>query len=400
MKRFNYWCVVLCAALGIGALAGAVDALFGRVLLWITAFRDAHVWMLAPFLALAGLAIVFLYAKISPPSQKGMGLVFDAARNREAQIPAVLIPLVMVSTWLTHLFGGSAGREGVAVQMGAAIGHNIGRRMGEPECAGFYWSPGGGRIFWPVPDTHRFGLFCSGGAHRRGAAVGYAAPGADRGLHGLQRVGAAGPGKFSVAVDPVGLTPEMTGKCVVLAVLFGLTGGGFAWLLGWAKEKCAALLANPYWRIGVGGVVVAALSLLCLAGRYSGLGTNLIGLAFSDGTVYGWDFLAKLLFTVVTLAVGFQGGEVTPLFSIGATLGAAAAPMLGVPVPLAAALGYAAVFGGATNTLLAPMLIGCEVFGYQNLPLFFLVCGVASVCSGNQCIYGGQQVSRTYRYQD
>lgn len=99
MKRFNYWCVVLCAALGIGALAGAVDALFGRVLLWITAFRDAHVWMLAPFLALAGLAIVFLYAKISPPSQKGMGLVFDAARNREAQIPAVLIPLVMVSTW-------------------------------------------------------------------------------------------------------------------------------------------------------------------------------------------------------------------------------------------------------------------------------------------------------------
>ena len=135
MKRFNYWCVVLCAALGIGALAGAVDALFGRVLLWITAFRDAHVWMLAPFLALAGLAIVFLYAKISPPSQKGMGLVFDAARNREAQIPAVLIPLVMVSTWLTHLFGGSAGREGVAVQMGAAIGHNIGRRMGEPECA-------------------------------------------------------------------------------------------------------------------------------------------------------------------------------------------------------------------------------------------------------------------------
>ena len=102
---------------------------------------------------------------------------------------------------------------------------------------------------------------------------------------------------------------------MVLAVLFGLTGGGFAWLLGWAKEKCAALLANPYWRIGVGGVVVAALSLLCLAGRYSGLGTNLIGLAFSDGTVYGWDFLAKLLFTVVTLAVGFQGGEVTPLCS-------------------------------------------------------------------------------------
>ena len=401
MKRFNYWCVVLCAALGIGALAGAVDALFGRVLLWITAFRDAHVWMLAPFLALAGLAIVFLYAKISPPSQKGMGLVFDAARNREAQIPAVLIPLVMVSTWLTHLFGGSAGREGVAVQMGAAIGHNIGRRMGEPECARILLVTGMAAGFSGLFQTPIASVFFALEVLTAGVLQLDTLLPALIGAYTACNVSALlGLEKFSVAVDPVGLTPEMAGKCVVLAVLFGLTGGGFAWLLGWAKEKCAALLANPYWRIGVGGVVVAALSLLCLAGRYSGLGTNLIGLAFSDGTVYGWDFLAKLLFTVVTLAVGFQGGEVTPLFSIGATLGAAAAPMLGVPVPLAAALGYAAVFGGATNTLLAPMLIGCEVFGYQNLPLFFLVCGGASVCSGNQCIYGGQQVSRTYRYQD
>lgn len=371
MKRFNYWCVVLCAALGIGALAGAVDALFGRVLLWITAFRDAHVWMLAPFLALAGLAIVFLYAKISPPSQKGMGLVFDAARNREAQIPAVLIPLVMVSTWLTHLFGGSAGREGVAVQMGAAIGHNIGRRMGEPECARILLVTGMAAGFSGLFQTPIASVFFALEVLTAGVLQLDTLLPALIGAYTACNVSALlGLEKFSVAVDPVGLTPEMAGKCVVLAVLFGLTGGGFAWLLGWAKEKCAALLANPYWRIGVGGVVVAALSLLCLAGRYSGLGTNLIGLAFSDGTVYGWDFLAKLLFTVVTLAVGFQGGEVTPLFSIGATLGAAAAPMLGVPVPLAAALGYAAVFGGATNTLLAPMLIGCEVFGYQNFPLF------------------------------
>lgn len=134
MKRLN-WCIILFAALGVGVLAGAVDALFGRVLLAITAFRGAHVWLLLPFLALAGLGIILLYAKISPTAQKGMGLVFDAVRSPEAQIPMALIPLVMCSTWLTHLFGGSAGREGVAVQLGAAIGHNIGRRMGEPECA-------------------------------------------------------------------------------------------------------------------------------------------------------------------------------------------------------------------------------------------------------------------------
>ena len=265
MKRFNYWCVVLCAALGIGALAGAVDALFGRVLLWITAFRDAHVWMLAPFLALAGLAIVFLYAKISPPSQKGMGLVFDAARNREAQIPAVLIPLVMVSTWLTHLFGGSAGREGVAVQMGAAIGHNIGRRMGEPECARILLVTGMAAGFSGLFQTPIASVFFALEVLTAGVLQLDTLLPALIGAYTACNVSALlGLEKFSVAVDPVGLTPEMAGKCVVLAVLFGLTGGGFAWLLGWAKEKCAALLANPYWRIGVGGVVVAALSLLCL----------------------------------------------------------------------------------------------------------------------------------------
>ena len=138
-----------------------------------------------------------------------MGLVFDAARNREAQIPAVLIPLVMVSTWLTHLFAAAPDGKG-SVQMGAAIGHNIGRRMGEPECARILLVTGMVRIFWPVPDTHRFGLFCSGGAHRRGAAVGYAAPGADRTRPATSAL--LGLEKFSVAVDPVGLTPEMAGN--------------------------------------------------------------------------------------------------------------------------------------------------------------------------------------------
>lgn len=398
MKR-SYWCIILVAALGIGVLAGAVDALFGRVLLWITAFRREHVWVLLPFLALAGLAIVFLYGKISPATQKGMGLVFDAARSPEARIPVALIPLVMCATWLTHLFGGSAGREGVAVQMGAAIGHNIGRRLGEPECARILLVTGMAAGFAGLFRTPIAAVFFAMEVLTAGVLQLDTLLPALIGSYTACNVSAwLGLGKFSVAVDAVGLTPETAGKCAVLAVLFGVTGGAFAWLLKWAKGKCADLLANPYWRIGIGGAVISVLSLLCFAGRYSGLGTNLIDLAFHGGTVYSWDFIAKLLFTVLTLAVGFQGGEVTPLFSIGAALGVAVAPLLGFPVPLAAALGYAAVFGGATNTLLAPIFIGCEVFGYENLPFFFLACGIAYVCSGDLCIYGGQQVSRSYRY--
>ncbi len=134
------------------------------------------------------------------------------------------------------------------------------------------------------------------------------------------------------------------------------------------------------------GTAIGCFSLLCWGGRYSGLGTNLIHLSFDQG-VYAWDFALKFIFTAVTLSAGFQGGEVTPLFSIGATLGAVLAAILGLPVAFAAALGYAAVFGSATNTLIAPMLIGAEVFGYDYLPYFIVICGISYVCNGGLSIY-------------
>ena len=113
----------------IGIIVGAVDAIFGRALLGITAFRGEHVTVLVPFLALAGVAILLLYQKISPKSQKGMGLIFETGFEENEEIPKALIPIIMVSTWLTHLFGGSAGREGVAVQIGAAVSHTIGKKF-------------------------------------------------------------------------------------------------------------------------------------------------------------------------------------------------------------------------------------------------------------------------------
>ena len=146
------------------------------------------------------------------------------------------------------------------------------------------------------------------------------------------------------------------------------------------------------------GVALSALLILCWQGRYSGLGTNLTDMIFAGSaqdaasSIYAWDWILKMLFTIVTLSVGFQGGEVTPLFTIGATLGTVLATIVGVPLPLAAALGYAAVFGGATNTLFAPILVGAEIFGFDTLPAFFIVCTVAYVCNGGKSIYAQKKI--------
>ena len=139
-------------------------------------------------------------------------------------------------------------------------------------------------------------------------------------------------------------------------------------------------------RIFMIGIFISILSLLCREGRYSGLGTNLISMSFGNGIV-SWDFIFKLVFTVLTLSAGFQGGEVTPLFSIGASLGVVLASWLGLPPAFAAALGYSAVFGSATNTLIAPIIIGAEIFGFEYFPYFAVVCSLAYVCNCNFSIY-------------
>lgn len=157
------------------------------------------------------------------------------------------------------------------------------------------------------------------------------------------------------------------------------------------EKRMGNAIKNPYIRIGAVAVFLAVLLFLFHGGRYSGLGTNLISAAFENGTIYGYDWILKLGFTVLTLAIGFQGGEVTPLFSIGASLGILAGNLLGISPVVCAALGYAAVFGSATNTLLAPVMIGLEVFGTENAIPLVVVCILAYLMNGGSSIYTAQQ---------
>lgn len=381
-------------AIPIGLIVGAIDAVFGRTLLAIGSFRDAHLALLLPFLALAGLAIVFCYKKWGKNTGRGMSLVFDVGHGREEGISLRLVPLIMGGTWATHLFGGSAGREGVAVQIGATVSHWIGRKLPFKHPGNTFLLIGmaagfAGLFRTPLAATvFALEVLVAGRLEYRALF-----PALIASLVASATSGALGLEKFEVALTATAAL-DATGiaRLAILGVVFGIVGGAFAWCLAHAKTLAGRLAPNPYIRIGVIGAALSILLFVLWQGRYCGLGTNLISAAFANGaTIYSWDWIAKFILTIVTLAAGYQGGEVTPLFSIGASLGVAISGLAGIDPLLCAALGYAATFGGATNTLLAPIFIGCEVFGFSYLPAFFIVCAVAYLFNMDKSIYTLQE---------
>lgn len=398
MKKKDYMLQLLeyfVLAVIVGIIVGAIDALFGRVLIAISDFRTIHYQYLLPFLSLAGLAITAMYYYFSKLSLKGMKLVFEVGQKKTDSIPLLLIPLVMIGTWITHLFGGSAGREGVAVQIGATLSHAIGRKFNFPEngrlmlvigmAAGF-----GGLFQTPLSATFfAIEVIVIGKmdyeALLPALASAYTAAFTSHSL-GLE--------KFSVVIkDSVNLSGTKTILSVIcLGILFGLVGRLFSFSLSRLKAYMGDKITNQFLRIGAMAIPLAILLFVLHGARYSGLGTNLISAGFTNQTIYGYDWILKLLFTIFTLAIGFQGGEVTPLFSIGTSLGVILGGIFGLSPMLCAALGYAAVFGSATNTLIAPIMIGLEVFGGADMILFVIVCVIAYGVNGDLSIYAQEKL--------
>ena len=385
---------VIGASLLIGFLIGCVDTVFGRVLLMLSAFRTENFNYVIPFLGLIGLVIVFLYQKADSRASKGMGLLFAVSQGDEKEIPLVMLPLVTVATWLTHLFGGSAGREGVAVQLGATISHAFSKFFSFENSSRLFLVTGMAAGFAGLFQTPLAAVFFGLeilvlGKLQLSALL----PMTIASFVASATSHTLGLEKFSHFVDvSLTLNPWLFCKLALLGLIFGLVGNAFAALLAFAKQKAKEVMDNPYYRILFGGIVLSLLFLMLYHGRYSGLGTNLIDASFSGKDIYFYDWLLKLVLTVATLAIGFQGGEVTPLFAIGASLGVVLANVFGLPVEFVAAAGYISVFGSATNTLLAPIFIGGEVFGFANLPYFALVMIFAYSLNRNHSIYTGQEV--------
>lgn len=393
-------CLILCiAAVIIGIGAGAVDAVFGRVLLAVTGIREKNPIYFLPFLPIVGGAIIFAYNKVGKNCIKGMNLIFQVRFGEEPEIPKRLIPFTILSTWATHLFGGSAGREGAAIQIGATLAHSIGKKVKIENASKVLLVSGMAAGFAGLFQTPVAAVFFALEVLVAGALE-YEAllPAIIAAFVASQVSSSLGLEKFSVELNTVfNVDMLFCVKLAVIGILFGIAGGSFALGLKRLKVLLNQIFSNPIHKIVVSSIFILAFSLLLHNGRYSGLGTNIIQACFEGGDVYPYDWALKIIFTIFTIAAGFQGGEVTPLFSIGAALGLTLGSVFHLPLAFAAALGYTGVFASATNTFIGPVFIGAEVFGYEYLPYFFVVCAIAHVVSGNQTIYVSQRRNRQQR---
>ena len=404
----------------LGAVIGALTACFGDISDRLSAIRDANPLYFIPALAIGGAAIVFAYKKWGRWTERGMDQVFAVGLNKESDFPLVSIPMAAVSTWLTQLFGGSAGREGAAMQIGSALSYNISKKLPFENAAHVMLvtglAAGFAGIFQAPMAATAFALEVLLVGHLE---LGALLPAAAAAFTACKVSSMLGFHKFSVdlssLLDASGFSASiftnegaLDGKFLVklalMGVLFGIVGGGFAKLLGLSQNFFAKKFPNNIKRIAIMGVGISALLLVFFQGRYAGLGTNLLDMCFGldafgnaadlgNATgIAGYDWILKFALTILTLSAGFIGGAVTPLFAIGATFGIFIASIFGMPVALAAALGFAAVFASASNTLWAPILIAGEIFGFNCLPAFFIVCTVAYICNGGQSIYKQKKI--------
>ena len=384
---------LIIAGIIIGFIVGIIDTIFGRGLIWIGDIRKEYLYYFVPFLALAGLLIVFIYQKFAGKTGKGMGLIFEVGHGTEKEIPLRLVPILTVTTWITHLFGGSAGREGVAVQLGATFSHRFNKYFNFPDKSKVFLVTGMAAGFGGLFQTPIAALFFGLEVLALGNLQLYALlPAVVAAFTASWTSSFLGLEKFTHIVNTtLSITPTMFVKFAILGIIFGFAGNLFVYLQSFLKKFAAEKIKNPYYRIFIIGIFLSIILLLLHEGRYTGLGTNLIENSFSGKPIFGYDWILKLLLTTLTLAAGFQGGEVTPLFSIGASLGVVIGIFFGLPIEFVAAAGYISVFGSATNTLLAPIFIGGEVFGFNNLPFFVIIVIFAYLVNRKISTYGLQK---------
>ncbi len=387
-KTLFVWIVV---AAVVGAACGAASAVFLDLLALVTELRTAHEAIIFA-LPLAGLAIGTMYQRLGASVLGGSNLVIDTIHDGGPEIPLRMLPMVLAGTVLTHLFGGSAGREGTAVQMGAAMAD---------------WLTHRARL---TPALRR-AIVVAGVAGGFGSVFGTPFAGAVFGMEFVRlrrfEVRALVPALVAALVGDevtrllgivhtpyptVAYTPPsiaLLGRWLVVAVAIAAAAAAFIELTHFLKRRGATRVPHLGLRMAIGGAVIVGLWQLVGTSAYLGLGIPGIVDAFTASTP-GYAFALKLVFTAITLGAGFLGGEVTPLFFIGATLGAALAPVLGVPQPLAAGVALAAIFGAASNTPIALSVMAVELLGIHALPHVAFVALVAYALVGRRSIYPAQ----------
>lgn len=392
-KAFTQW---LSLGALVGVACGVASAGFLLSLDWATRLRDRH-HEIVYALPLAGLVLGALYDRWGKPIRGGNNLVIDTVHEDSPQIPLRMAPMVLIGTFLTHLFGGSAGREGTAVQMGASLADAIAHRFrlvieARRELLAAGIAGGFGSVFGTPIAGVIFGLEVVTIGRIEYHALVPALVASVVGDLVTRALGVVHTPYPHVASLP--MTPLVLAKWIAFGVAVAVVAIVFVELTHRLKKLLEKHVRWLALRMLIGGAVVVVLWKLVGTDRYLGLGVPTIVQSFSDPQLPTFAFALKLLFTAVTLSAGFLGGEVTPLFFVGATLGAVLSHLLGLPLDLGAGVGLAAVFGAAANTPIALSVMAVELLGAGAFPHVFIVTVVAYLLSGHRGIYPAQRVAR------
>lgn len=386
-------------ALVIGVLGGLVGGAFHRAVDLATEVRGHSPWLVL-LLPLGGCLIAFLYTLKNKYGALDTNRVISAVHG-ETDVPAILAPLIFVSATVSHLLGASVGREGAALQLGGSIGSSVSKVVkSEAREARVLVLSGMAAVFSALFGTPLAAAFFAIEVAVVGAVY-YSAlvpcmVSAFAGYRVALAIGAE-PVRFSVPLVPA-LSASLAIRVTLLAVLCAGLSIVFCKTVEFAHERGARLFPNPYLRAVVGSVL--ALALFAIFGiEYSGAGMDVIARAFS-GEAAPFAFALKLVITAVCLAAGFKGGEIVPVFFVGATFGCVVGGLLGLSPVLGAAIGFVTVFCGAVNCPTASILLAAEVFGGSGLWLFAYACGLSYLISGNFGLYHAQKCKASKLEED
>ena len=396
-NNLTKWLTIIVIA---SILIGSASAFFLTALNWVTNYREANLAIIS-LLPLAGLAIGFAYHYWGKEVVKGNNLLLEEYHKPKKVIPFIMAPLVLFGTLITHLFGGSAGREGTAVQMGGSIADQF--------TSLFRLSPRDRQIIIIIGISAGFASVF--GTPLAGAVFAIEVMALRR-----MRFDALLPSLVAAFIADytcrlwgvphthykIDIVPNISAAIALWALAAGVVFGVTAWLF--AKfihlfGKVFSYIKYPPMRPFIGGFIIIIAVFAMGTTRYIGLGIPAISEAFQT-TSSQHDFILKLLFTTFTLSAGFKGGEVTPLFFIGATLGSALSVFIPLPFALLAGMGFVAVFSGATNSPLACTIMGLELFGIECWPYLAIACFSAYVSAGHTGIYTSQKKGTKHIFYD
>lgn len=378
-------------ALLIGVVVGGVSVAFYYGFTFVTSLRTENSWLIY-LLPVGGLVIVLLYKFCGMSADKGTDFVIISVRENAA-MPLRTAPLVFVSTLITHLFGGSAGREGAILQIGGSISNFIGRKVRLDEkdsriitmCG---MSAAFAALFGTPLTAAIFAMELVSVGVMYYAAIVPCVLSAITGVYLAQLCGVPATAFSFAALPSVGVVTIL--QALGMGVLFALLSILFCIMMKYTPKVYGRLLPNPFIRAVVGGALVAAITLLLGTYDYNGSGGSVIAAALA-GNARTEAFVLKLLLTAITLGAGFKGGEIIPAFFVGATFGCVTAPLLGLPAYFGAGLGMVSVFCGVTNCPVTSILLAMELFGGVNMPLFALSLAVSYMLSGYYSLYSEQK---------